>query len=390
MIKTQHISKFGDRAQESVKSRYIDKKMRENPSESKNIQYGIRNKLFIEFIENILVAYGSVTTSEARLIVNEPENLKMFETCFVHKSADEQNNYEIYEQLGDKIIDYSISKYIANRYPKLFNGSLSQKLSLKIISKTHLYLRSKNWLSRVAYDVLQFKPFVTVSMEKLEDRSVYEDIFEGFMGACDIAVNKFAKEQVGYIICYEIMKHVFNIFDFKPEFDLIIDYTTQLKEYSQKKLGGFTDKQFGYIYPKKSQLIGVITFDIIDIASKTKFSASTEPIKDNDKNKLENLAYFAFFEKVKEITSQLPTSQIVNPQLTINREYTHELTGQVGDYSLQAYVIVNGRQILFDVGYGYDEKSAKEEASKNAILKLQQMYGDVNETLNKWNVNDFI
>lgn len=373
---------FGTRTQHSVRYKYLQKK--EFKEQSGYLITGVRGIEFVQFIKNILIKYGSLTEVETNTILSDKTNVKMFETCFVHSSYDEKYNYELYEHFGDKIVDYSISKYILEKYPKLGDVTgYNPSLALKIVSKLHLYLRSKAFLSK-AGENLGFKKFISGSSAYLLDdsasKSVYEDIFEAFMGVCDRVINKTTTEDVGYIICYEILKHIFDKMNISIKYEFIIDARTRLKEYVQKR----QSEGFSYSYLTKSSIItSYIKFKVTDLTTRQTYDVTTPPIITSSKAEGVEKAYEQFYIFV----SKLNGNGISGVELVQTYD-EREITGGPKDYATQVSIIVNGQQTLYDVGYGYDEASSKEAAAENALNTIKAQGIDV--SVGGWNEKDWI
>src|SRR5688572_26419550 len=72
-----------------------------------------RRKEFKEFLRAI---FGSVLKKEDIDIILEPKPLEMFETAFTHRFVSD-NNYEVYEKIGDKILSSCFGMYLRRRFP---------------------------------------------------------------------------------------------------------------------------------------------------------------------------------------------------------------------------------------------------------------------------------
>jgi dsRNA-specific ribonuclease len=370
------------------------KKIQQLKNPQGSLVSGIRGSEFLTFIKNIMISYGKLTPDEANMIVSK--NQKMFEVCFVHSSYDEKLNYELYEHFGDKIVDYSVSKYLLNMYPKLgdINGK-NPALALKIVSKLHLYLRSKAFLSK-AGELLGFRPFISANSSFLEDssiNSVYEDIFEALMGVIDQSINKTTKEDVGYVICYEILKSIFSQMDISLKYEYIIDARTRLKEYIQKRqaeeqrhptIVGHT-YEYGFITKTKPMIYSAsIKFNVLDPHTGIISSRSTSVMTANKKQDAIDLSYKQFYGLLSRYGYALTISNI---ELVITQE-GNSLTGNETDVQMQAYIIVDGHQTFFEIGNGYDEASAKESAAEKALTAIKEQGYDV--TVGGWDESDWI
>ena len=173
----QFVKSFPDREQYKTSLNYSRQQQLKNPV-NQDLVRGVRGAEFLNYIKNILINYGKVTKDEATLILSDPENIKMFEICFVHKSYDSKLNYELYEHFGDKIVDYSVSKYLYERFPKLGDINHKPELTLKIVSKLHLYVRSKAFLSKAGNFLVLENLLVQINLHSQMLKSIlYMKIF---------------------------------------------------------------------------------------------------------------------------------------------------------------------------------------------------------------------
>lgn len=346
-----------------------------------NLIKGIRGDEFVSFIKNILVFRGKMTSDEVENLFSDNENKKMFEECFTHKSFNSEINYELYEYSGDKIVDYSIAKYILYKFPKLGILDKQTSIKLKIISKLHLYLRSKAILSKCA-SLLDMKKFISADSSFLSEKyihSIYDDVFEAFIGVCDITINKLTSENVGYIICYEILKSIFDELSISIKYEFVIDARSRLKELAQQ-----ISCPYDYIMYNKQLYQTYIKFNLKNLLTNNITEEQTPIIQTNQKDKGIDQAYKSFYNYMSAIKSH--DYNVSNIELVqINKGDI--LTGAPTDFKLSAYVIINGEQHTFPMAYGYDEKSAKENAAKNALTVLLKM-GYKEKYV--WNENDFM
>ncbi len=67
-----------------------------------------------------------------------PESLNTYNTAFTSRGADDKNNYEMFEQLGDVSVNKFIVNYMYKRFPQLRNPNgvdVVAKLKIKYASK---------------------------------------------------------------------------------------------------------------------------------------------------------------------------------------------------------------------------------------------------------------
>ena len=82
-----------------------------------------------------------------------------FERVFTHKSADEENNYESNEFLGDLVLNHCIGKYLSKRFPQLDCAP-----GVRVITRLKINLVSKKYLSQFAEN-LGFWDYIKATME---------------------------------------------------------------------------------------------------------------------------------------------------------------------------------------------------------------------------------
>lgn len=152
-----------------------------------------------------------------------PKNLSIYIEAFTHKSfANENNlkyNYERLEFLGDSAIDWVVTNYLYNYEKKSDEGSLS-------LIRSNLV--KKQTLAKCCVDMGldRFIRFGKGAKNNISNESIYEDVFESFIGAVarDQGIKKVVKI-VENTIMYYYKNNEFNIKDYK----------TQLQELLQSK-----------------------------------------------------------------------------------------------------------------------------------------------------------
>ncbi len=109
-----------------------------------------------------------------------PQNLKLYDLAFIHKSAstvDSQGNYvnnERLEFLGDAILGSIIADFLYNRFPQEDEGFLT---------KTRSKLVNRSFLTNLTFQ-MGLHVFIHSNMTKSNDKShIYGDALEAFIGA---------------------------------------------------------------------------------------------------------------------------------------------------------------------------------------------------------------
>ena len=208
------------------------------------------------------------------------------------------------------------------------------------------------------------------------------------MGVCDRAINKTTKEQVGYIICYEIMRQVFSNLTISLKYEDVIDARTRLKEYIQKRnVEQQSIYKYGYNTLNSSlEYTTFVSFNSFDESTQKLIRQTTQYVKTDKKQDGINYAYENFFNMLKNIPMGLH-QYISNVQLEQTQTGT-VYTGDPTQACVQVYVMINGKQILYEPGYGYNESSAKEKAAENALDQLKREGHNV--SIGGWDFNEWI
>lgn len=202
---------------------------------------------FREFIKNLLINRGNVRNEEVDKYLDE-YGMSVFTVAFTHETVNLSNpteNYEILEHLGDTTVDKATSWYLKSR----FSSQIAKKGKemVDILSKQRAILVSKTYMSRysqrlgisdyIRYRPLRYKDSIKEFSEKTTEKneSMKEDVFEALFGAIEQVIDQ--KEElvgVGYSVCYNIMRSIYDEEDISVEKKDLVDYRTQLKEIFDK------------------------------------------------------------------------------------------------------------------------------------------------------------
>lgn len=200
------------------------------------IYHGPRNETFCELIKKLLEC-GSVKRKYIKLLTSE-ENMKVYANVFTHKSADSENNYELYEILGDSTLNKAIVWYIIKRFPMLKKSQY-----VPVISRLKINLVSKKSFSALASD-LDLWTFISAeeSIRATKMKLVLDDVFEGFFGATEMLLDTFVEHGVGYVTCLDIVSAMFDRVEISLKYEDVYDSKTRLKELIDKyrfEIGNF-------------------------------------------------------------------------------------------------------------------------------------------------------
>jgi dsRNA-specific ribonuclease len=166
-------------------------------------------------------------------VLTNPEALAIYRVAFTSNTVDSDNNYELYEYMGDVAANAAVVMYFYEVFPQL-----RCPRSINILNRLKIVHVSRESFSKIAED-LGFWPHIrynaSVAAEKpilkKSREALLEDVFEAFVGATEIIlIDAFGMVGVASQIIYNFIKPIFDAKDisFAPE-DLY-DAKTRLKE----------------------------------------------------------------------------------------------------------------------------------------------------------------
>lgn len=187
------------------------------------IHYGSRENLKPTILR--ILQLGKLKDHYINKLLDE-DSMKIYNDVFTSKTADPENNYEVYEQLGDVLAGSFIIWYMYRRFPQL-----KCPAGVKIVARLKI-----NYGSRVTFfdiaEKLGFWEFISASederMRKRKD--LLEDTLEAFIGATAFILDNKIREGVGYAIVYDILSSIFNEIDISLKYEDLYDAKTRLKE----------------------------------------------------------------------------------------------------------------------------------------------------------------
>ena len=159
------------------------------------------------------------------ILLNE-DGMKQYGIAFTSSSANENCNYEVYEQLGDLSANKFIVSYMYKKFPKLRCSEC-----VKIVARLRILYGSKQTFSTIAEN-LGFWNFISTSEEQrnTEKKKLLEDTFEAFIGVTEFLIDEKIRNGVGYAIVYDILSNVFDSIKISLKYEDLYDSKTRLKE----------------------------------------------------------------------------------------------------------------------------------------------------------------
>ena len=156
----------------------------------------------------------------------DEDGFKKYDIAFTSKSANETDNYEVYEQLGDLSANKFIVSYMYRKFPKLKCSEC-----VKIVARLRILYGSKQTFCVIAEN-LGFWPFISADEEQrnTEKKKLLEDTFEAFIGVTELMIDEKIRYNVGYAIVYEVLHSVFETVNISLKYEDLYDAKTRLKE----------------------------------------------------------------------------------------------------------------------------------------------------------------
>jgi dsRNA-specific ribonuclease len=190
----------------------------------KGIYLGDRGEGFRTLIKSVL-NIGAIKDRYVDILTSD-ENMKLYGDAFTSELVDENNNYQVYEQLGDLTGNKFIVWYIYDRFPQLRCAE-----GVKVAARLRINYGSKQTFSDIA-EKLGFWPFVSATndLRQRVKKSLLEDVFEAFLGVTEMILDADVTHGVGYACVYSILAGIFDGIDISLEYEDLYDSKTRLKE----------------------------------------------------------------------------------------------------------------------------------------------------------------
>ena len=188
------------------------------------IYYGDRSQLFKNIISNVLKK--SNIKSKYINVLLSAENIKKYEDVFTSSTVDPQNNYEIYEQLGDMTANKFIVCYSYQRFPVLKTTE-----GVKIVARLRINHGARASFQKIGEE-LNFWELITATVDERsrKKKDLLEDCFEAFIGCTELILDTTFLPGVGYHIVYNMLKSIFDDIPMHLSYNKLYDAKTRLKE----------------------------------------------------------------------------------------------------------------------------------------------------------------
>jgi len=227
-----------------------------------NIYNGSRGEDFKACLRTVLERSG-LKYKYIELLVSD-EGMAVYNTAFTSASADEENNYEVFEQLGDLSANKFINWYMYRRFPQL-----NCPKGVKVVARLRINYGSKQSFWKIAQN-LGFWDFITASEDERcsKMKPLLEDTLESFIGATEYFLDSKIRMGVGYAIVYDILASIFDDIPISLRYTDLYDEKTRLKElfdyfknlgtlkYSETKVDMITNSTVSHIVGGNTRIIG--------------------------------------------------------------------------------------------------------------------------------------
>lgn len=189
------------------------------------VYLGKRDNTFKSCINRLLKLAGGIKQKYTDLLLSE-ESLRVFSDVFTSEGIDTENNYQVYEQLGDLTCNKFIVWYIYDRFPQLRCPE-----GVKVAARIRINYGSKNSFSALA-ESLGFWDFISATNDtrSKKRKPLLEDVFEAFIGAVESILDNSTMIGVGYAVVFKILKKIFDGIPISLDYEDLYDAKTRLKE----------------------------------------------------------------------------------------------------------------------------------------------------------------
>lgn len=195
-----------------------------------DVYYGQRDKLFKDFLIKIFKYTGVDEVYITSKYINS-ETIPFFNMAFTSSSADEQYNYEPFEQMGDS----TIGKFIVWNSYQQFPQLRGKPEAVEIVARMKIILGSKDTLFQIAEDLGMWN-FISASedMRHRSKKKLLEDVFEALIGTIEFIIHDYSdpnRSQPGlaYQLVYALLSKLFEPYSLKIDYNVLVDSKNRLK-----------------------------------------------------------------------------------------------------------------------------------------------------------------
>jgi len=205
---------------------FDDSELEYNPQQPvvRGIYLGSRGEDFRMMIKNIL-KNGKLNKKYIDILTTD-ENMQLYSSAFTSELIDENNNYQVLEQLGDLTGNKILVSYFYTRFPFLKCAE-----GVKIVARLRINYGSKKEFCKVG-ESLGFWPFIstTIDARMRRKKALLEDVFEAFLGATESILDATHRPGFGYSVCYKLLAGIYDKIPISLRYEDLYDAKTRLKE----------------------------------------------------------------------------------------------------------------------------------------------------------------
>ena len=219
--------------------------------QSNEIYLGSRGADFKEMIHSFL-RRGNLKAKYINLLTTN-DNMILYGKAFTSDTVNPDDNYEIFEQLGDVSANKFLVWYSYKRFPQLFCPA-----GVKVVAQLRINYGSKKTFFKIG-ETLGFWQFISASEDERSrnKKSLLEDVFEAILGVTEYILDNAFRVGVGYGIVYDILTNIFNDEEMSLEYDDLKSAKTRIKEFFDKNT---TLGELEYIAVKERDLQTVYSY----------------------------------------------------------------------------------------------------------------------------------
>ena len=202
--------------------RDVNKPSKKKPVAEVPVHVGRPVGQFQEFILN-LIHQRVPLVSDLKL---DQKDMTHFMTAFTSPDVNVASNYELYETLGDNLLNNCVLWYISNRFPYL-----NMPDAVDLLTKIKIRIIQTKWIGDLS-ESLGFYDYIYCprDLSVINKLKVMEDVFESFFAALNMVVDGKYKKGMGFVVCYRFMASLLDEKDISISYEFLVDPKTRLKE----------------------------------------------------------------------------------------------------------------------------------------------------------------
>lgn len=189
------------------------------------VYLGSRGVDFKKLIKSVLNK-GKINNKYIKILTDK-DSMKIFSRAFTSDTVNENDNYQVLEQLGDLSGNKFIVMYMYKRFPQLKCCE-----GVKVVARLRINYGAKQSFSEISRK-LNFWPYISATNEvrQRKMKPLLEDVFEAFLGAVESILDERTDTiGVGFAIVYSILAGIFDDINISLRYEDLYDAKTRLKE----------------------------------------------------------------------------------------------------------------------------------------------------------------